>query len=176
MNAQIIMQIVKESEEISDSQLSFGSLYTKRSNSNNPELGEHVSYGPIGHHVLKHPEIGKLLGAKIKSEEYPYAPTVSEMMKSDKKSFTTKQEWLTLDGSKLEKYLGLGYEHVECLFYNSRFTKEQFVDTVTAFVRGEIDIRKCHRDGCEIIYTFFPDDKACVCDTCKEDMLDMCGM
>lgn len=173
MNKQVIMQIVKESEEIPDPKLSFGSLYTKRSRC--PHLEASVSYGPLGHHIIKHPEIRKLLGAKMKFEEYPYAPTVSEMMKSKEKSFTVRQEWLTLDGSKLEEYLDLRYEHVGCLFYNSRFTRKEFVDTVTAFVRGELDIRICRANECEVVYTTSPDDEACVCDNCKEDMLEMCG-
>lgn len=175
MNAQVIMQIVKESEEIPDPKLSFGSLYTQRSHS--PHHEKHISCGPLGHHIIKHPEISKLLDARMKLDEYPYSPlTISEILKSGKKSSTIRQEWLTLNGSKLEKYLGLGYEHVQCLFYNSNFTRKEFVDTVTAFVNGELDIRNCHRDECGEVYTTFPSDEACVCDNCKEDMLEMCGL
>lgn len=168
------MQIVKESEEITDSQFSCGCGYTKRSKC--PHNKGWISYDPLGHHIIKHPEIKELLDAIIKSEEYPYSPTISEMMKTKRKSFTVKQEWLTLNLSKLEEYLGLGYEHVQCLFYNSRFTRKEFVDTVTAFVNGELDIRSCQRDECGKVYTTSPDDEACVCENCEEDMLYMCGM
>ena len=174
MNKQVIMQIIRESEEIPDSQFRCGCGYTRRSKCSHS--GGWISYGPLGHHILKHPEIKELLDAIIKSEEYPYSPTISEMLKSDQKSFTVSQEWLTLDSSKLEKYLGLGYEHVQCLFYSSRFTRKEFIDTVTAFVNGELDIRICRANECEVVYTTSPDDEACVCDNCKEDMLYMCGM
>lgn len=173
MNVERIMQIVRELVEIPDQQLMFGSLYRKTSGNRWEEKGE--SFSPLGYHIHKHPELKQLLDVNLKTDEYKRIPTVSEMLKS-KGPFTIRTGWWVVDSKKLKEYLGLGDEHIDCIFYNSRFTRHQFVDTVTAFAKGELDIRECHRDECGIVFTTDTDDKACVCPECKEDLMAMCGL
>lgn len=175
MNKEVIMQIVRDLEKISDQQLIFGSAYkTVKSTSKRFGKSKEV-FGPLGNHIRQHPELKKLLDVKLRFDEYPYAPTISEMLNTNAKSFTIKREWWSINSAKLEEYLGLGHRHVNCLFYNSGFTREEFVDTVTAFVNGELDILECQGEGCGAIYTTSPDTKGCVCDSCYDYMMDMCG-
>jgi hypothetical protein len=152
MNKEIILQIVEESKEIPDSSLNFNTWYCE-------EDGV-ITMCPIGKHVLNHQELIKKLDVS------------SEAMFHKGHH---KKCW-HISPVRLAQYLNISDTAIDLLFNNPNLTRDQFVELVNKFITGEIEIRECQQEHCGYVYVTFPNDPACVCDNCKEDLLDMCGI
>lgn len=158
MNARRIMQIVEESKTIPDNKWGFpGCTYQYMKNDEQEEIS------PIWQHVLKHPKLVKQL--KVTSD--------SVRLHKDRTHKTG-----SVDESCLMEYLGLTLLELRYLFSRYEYSnhRQGFIDTVTLFINGEIEVRKCDVEECEVMYATWPDDKACVCSGCKDDLMTMCGL
>lgn len=161
MNTDIIMQIVEESKTIPDNKWGFpGHTYQYRKTAEREEIS------PIWRHVLNHPELVKQL--RITTGLISLPPHHKN------KRFTTGE----VDEDRLMEYLDLTRLELRYLFSHYEYSKHRqcFINTVVAFVNGEIEIRTCGMDECGVAYSTTPDDKACVCPECKEDLMAMCGL
>jgi len=152
MNAELIMQIVEESKEIPDESLRFNTWWCDKDGV--------ITMCPIGHYITRHPELADLL--KVTSEAMRHANHC-------------KKTW-HINTFYLAKYLDISQSVADALFNDPHLTRDSFVDLVERFIHGEIDIRECHGDQCYHTYITDPDDKACVCPDCKQDMMEMCGL
>ena len=152
MNADIIMQIVEESKEMSDESLRFNTWWCDENGA--------VTMCPIGNHITRHPELIDLL--KVKSEAMSYKEH-------------HKKTW-RINTFYIAQYLDISQTVVDALFNDPRLTRDSFVRLVERFIHGEIDIRECQEDQCGFTYITDPENKACVCPECKENLMQMCGL
>ena len=158
MNAELIMQIVEESKTIPDDKWGFpGCSYQYMKSDEKEEIS------PIWQHVLKHPELVKRLKVTSDSVRLPQGRT---------------HKTGSVDESCLMEYLNLSLLELRYLFSRYEYSKHRqcFINTVTSFVNGEIEVRVCRVEECEEAYTTWPDDKASVCSDCKDDLMEMCGL
>ena len=153
MNAELIMQIVEESKQIPKEQFSCEHWYIE-------ENGV-VTMCPIGYHISQHPEIREQLECVIISHTFPNGKTLTR--------------W-DINRYKLAHYLGLTDIETSFLFVSGWPDQIQFADAVTTYLNGLFEIRECQGDHCHSTYTTTPEDKACLCENCKDYMLEMCGL
>lgn len=158
MNTNIILQIAKETKEISD-ELFKCSL-----------RNESLDVSPIGIHISHHPEVLEQVQGTIEAE---FNPTIADIKRGER---TRMVKTKYICAVNIAHYLGIDYEQANFLFNAENTTKKEFIDTITAFANKEIDIRECQAEDCYHVYTTHPEDKACVCDDCKDYLLEMCGM
>ncbi len=152
MNRKILIQILEESQKIPDKSLNFNTWLCV-------EDGK-LMMCPIGQHILNHPELtGKL------------------EVKSDAKSYDGhhKMAW-DVKIVLLSEYLDISYEATEHLFSNPCLNRDEFVESVTEFVAGKIDIRECCHEQCCNSWATYPEDTRRVCNSCKDELLEMCGI
>ncbi len=152
MNTAIIRQIVEESKAIPDGMLTFKQWYSE-------ENGV-VTMCPVGRHILNHPVLVQTLNVRYDTVRFDHRH---------------RKRW-SLCNIRLAKYLDISEDESDFLFSNEGLTRSEFVDKVTSFVRGQLSVKTCCVNECSRMYTTAPDDKACVCDDCKNNMLEMCGL
>lgn len=155
MNKHALTQIIKDSDSICDK--NFGgnmySIFTR--------LDDVERVNPIWQHIVNNPELDKELDAHtqigINKGEISYTCGI-------------------VDIDKLLEYLDINMVELKYLFYVEYKTRNWFIETMTAFIDKEIEIRECCGEDCGCTYETVHEDKASLCDECKDYWLNMCGM